>query len=1035
MSHTIDESKIEHIADGESVITVVAEECPGVEHDDVEVNSNGMLKKFTTWFNEKFPSKFSLLDTTQASTMGSDQLQGQVDQLTAQLQTDSSNAPRVLLERARVYGDLGETSLAREDIARAASLVREPAYRSESSVAAVERAVRELSVSGDNKSQTEQIVASDQDIIDLVVQNTSDVASVVALEQRIRANKTQLSGEQVCALLDAFHDMCTDGKLEIVEAVASCVSAALARLSVSEDAKSVVGAAETLTVAVHRIVGAWAKHSDNGEFKQQACKFGAKMYTTAVYALSTHVDCDAEVLQSAVDFYVGQIWLVGTLPASDGDDVCQGILRLLTASRPQLIYSFVKSNGSLPVERLLNLLGQPRSSNSRSLAMLIASQLTAAVQDPEASSMFPGYVASTSRTNAPAALVQLRTEAAEILDTLVQSTIQSERTRGLYALAALYESGAGSEMAVNVWTKNGWAEELWDQGEFDLCETQLSLVHLADACSTDTKVSASMKKLGNGLVQALARKHTGELGEIASVVLAKWSNLPAPVNPGTNTEPNDGPETLDTNDADPVQLADSHIARIIALADSNASDPKVATAAERSTEALGFLCLNPALKQHIVQSPLVLQTIFTLAQKSNPQLKFAAVMLIRNLTQYKPVLSEEQKRVRQMQKLSQRAQTGQTIGSEIKEMESKDQEFDDASAVAARAKAVCQAGAVACLVSAVQGKVSDSTKDAVAEVFVALATSHELRGQLVQQGAVHALLSILSSDAPRAPSKDAKYTPTALRHARDKHVAWALAKCAISVPPHLAFRDPRALTRLILSLLAEESDAQSLLIRFETLLALTNLASAEPGSSSDVRGFLACDLNGMSLIEMCVLNDHVMVRRAATELVCNLVHEPRVFERFVEGADKSVGDEESRIVELPDDIEDAEDVGSRRGYRAQRMHVLVALSDVDDAATRSAASGALAVLSNDPRCCRYLTLVHPRALDVLLGLADTKDTHAAALRHRVAVICANAAACGDPRVMAKLRNSSDVARVLQSMVEDPQAPCFAAAQSACEALK
>ncbi|KAJ2832154.1 hypothetical protein J3B01_004987 [Coemansia erecta] len=54
MSTTIDVSKIEHIADIDSILTVVAEECPGVNHENVE-----------------FPSKFSLLDTTNASMMGS----------------------------------------------------------------------------------------------------------------------------------------------------------------------------------------------------------------------------------------------------------------------------------------------------------------------------------------------------------------------------------------------------------------------------------------------------------------------------------------------------------------------------------------------------------------------------------------------------------------------------------------------------------------------------------------------------------------------------------------------------------------------------------------------------------------------------------------------------------------------------------------------------------------------------------------------------------------------------------------------------
>ncbi|KAJ2550420.1 hypothetical protein IWW35_003301 [Coemansia sp. RSA 1878] len=71
MSHTIDVSKIEHIADIDSILTVVAEECPGVNHENVEVKTNGGIKKLIAWFNEKFPSKFSLLDTMNASTMGS----------------------------------------------------------------------------------------------------------------------------------------------------------------------------------------------------------------------------------------------------------------------------------------------------------------------------------------------------------------------------------------------------------------------------------------------------------------------------------------------------------------------------------------------------------------------------------------------------------------------------------------------------------------------------------------------------------------------------------------------------------------------------------------------------------------------------------------------------------------------------------------------------------------------------------------------------------------------------------------------------
>ncbi|KAJ1883807.1 class II myosin [Coemansia sp. IMI 209127] len=204
---------------------------------------------------------------------------------------------------------------------------------------------------------------------------------------------------------------------------------------------------------------------------------------------------------------------------------------------------------------------------------------------------------------------------------------------------------------------------------------------------------------------------------------------------------------------------------------------------------------------------------------------------------------------------------------------------------------------------------------------------------------------------------------------------------------------------------------------------------------------------------MLMLSDHPLVRRAATELLCNLVYSSNVFERYVDNADKYVPEstaaEEmlsgellpSGIVELPSDDEDAAKESQSGGsdtYRSHRLHLLVALADVDDAATRSAAAGALAILSNDPQCCRYLFLAHPRACDVLVRLAndtaddpgdDDRQSHIA-FKHRVAVVWANAANCGDARVQSRLRREKDVVDTLKDMASDPQMPFFAAAQDA-----
>ncbi|KAJ2882133.1 class II myosin, partial [Coemansia aciculifera] len=394
-------------------------------------------------------------------------------------------------------------------------------------------------------------------------------------------------------------------------------------------------------------------------------------------------------------------------------------------------------------------------------------------------------------------------------------------------------------------------------------------------------------------------------------------------------------------------------------------------------------------------------------------------MLVRNLTQYAVVLTEEQKRMQELQRQLKKKE-------ELAAADSEEQAAGDKpERVGERAKLVCRAGAVALLVSAVQPRMapSDSVRDAVAEIMAALAVSPELRGLLVQQGGVRALLgTLLTSDAPKAGM-----ALRALRQQRDKHAAFALAKIGISVPPHLAFADVRQVARLLLCLLLEDTEPQALLMRFEALLALTNLASAPPGSAADIRGYLANDLEGFPVIETCVLSEHPMVRRAATELVCNLVYDQRVFERFAANSDSGVPppeqDTSCRIVEIDDAVESEEDLS----YRSKRLHLLVALADVDDMPTRSAAAGALAVLSSDPRCCRYLFLAHPRASSIFLSLVrdteeegESDDGQAAAVgfKHRVAVIWANAASCGDSRVSDALRRESGVVESLRLMASD-----------------
>ncbi|KAJ2443517.1 hypothetical protein GGF42_006600 [Coemansia sp. RSA 2424] len=58
-----------------------------------------------------------------------------------------------------------------------------------------------------------------------------------------------------------------------------------------------------------------------------------------------------------------------------------------------------------------------------------------------------------------------------------------------------------------------------------------------------------------------------------------------------------------------------------------------------------------------------------------------------------------------------------------------------------------------------------------------------------------------------------------------------------------------------------------------------------------------------------------------------------------------------------------------------------------------------------------------------------------AFKHRVAVIWANAASCGDARVCAKLREQVKIAESLREMASDSSTPYHAAANSALEQLQ
>ncbi|KAJ2380427.1 hypothetical protein GGI05_006310, partial [Coemansia sp. RSA 2603] len=514
-----------------------------------------------------------------------------------------------------------------------AMLVKDARYASEDNVAAVERAFREINVahktgaSGGLRVGAKYASMSADDLVADITAAAGEgklgagmIEAVGALKLRILQQKQVLEAHQLSQLLDVFHSIITDtseSSEEAAKALADCVSSSANLTADTKDKKA------TLDGVSGKLLHLWKTNENNGQFKQYACRFGAEMYASIAFALAKNNSVSGESSEATdhcevYALFIKQVWLVGTLPVATSDEVrgvVQGALRLLTADRPMFVHQLVTSTPSFV--RLLELLGQKTQETERSLALMFASQLLTAVSDPLNSQRFPGFDAKAARTTsaqqkAPTpALLQTRALTERTLDTWIQSTMQAERSRGLRALAGLYEANVGAEISANLWIKDAWVEELWDQGEFDKPETQLALLYLADVSSVDAKISGMMKKAGNGLVQELVRKGKNckggsveaELADAAAVVLAKWTGVSATPAVSARTSAPDASaeasgivELPDTDtvaeDADPIALADMHARRIIELASQKASDTN-ASAMQRAAEALGYLCLKP----------------------------------------------------------------------------------------------------------------------------------------------------------------------------------------------------------------------------------------------------------------------------------------------------------------------------------------------------------------------------------------------------------------------------------------------------------
>ncbi|EKM84061.1 hypothetical protein AGABI1DRAFT_110652 [Agaricus bisporus var. burnettii JB137-S8] len=360
-------------------------------------------------------------------------------------------------------------------------------------------------------------------------------------------------------------------------------------------------------------------------------------------------------------------------------------------------------------------------------------------------------------------------------------------------------------------------------------------------------------------------------------------------------------------------------------------------------EGLAYLSLRPEIKETLSSDLKFLRQLFSVIpqrksstssteQAIESALVYGTLVIVSNICAYRPQLSEEQA---QLEKLKRMAQAGkESVGaSDASALESNEQ-------VRLRVRRVIDAGGLSIIGAALSASDSLAVRLQLGKMIFSLVEDKENRGKVLQSGGAKVLSTLIKHALATLTSKDQTLDATFIETIQ------ALAKLAITSSPLQVFGpNIGAIYDAIrpFSILLQHPSS-TLLQKFEANMALTNLSSYQP----DVAERVASADGLLSRVDLLMFEDHVLVRRSAVELICNLIA----------GSDDAF----ARYGGAPD------------SPNAQsKLQILVALADVDDLATALAASGALATLTCSPYACQGLAKLQKeggRVLPILTQLID-----------------------------------------------------------------
>lgn len=415
-------------------------------------------------------------------------------------------------------------------------------------------------------------------------------------------------------------------------------------------------------------------------------------------------------------------------------------------------------------------------------------------------------------------------------------------------------------------------------------------------------------------------------------------------------------------------------------ADIETSESNVAKGLSNAVEGLAYLSTQSKVKQEIAKNTSLLKA-FTkfIGPESDILLYYGVCSIIYNVVCYRKVQSQEEKMRKRLADMASGQDAATQEGSKIKQEEDKDPLMED-SKVKDRGRLLVSAGITSalslCLSTAQSsGARSHRLNAVVCNILLNLARDNQNRG-IIAQDNIKPLLEMIATEKPREEGGCA--TDAIL----------AIARLSIGLNPTVIFSQTRllGLIKPISTLLRSEN----LLEEFEALMALTNFASTQ--NVQIFNKLKSCGV--LELVEDLQFNDNVMIRRAATELICNMVFDPDTFMLY-----------------------------AARKPESHKLQLLVALSDSEDFETRRAASGALAILSDHP-IAALSTILEQRGPEITVGLVTLDEDTNEEIHARGLALVGNLLNAYETYKVEKMNSNSVIAKPADIKNEDKEEDIF-----------